>query len=66
MNTKEVSVAITVGNNASFALSRVEDHLLIKQEPEWGMELTIDLGKCTKARINELKGYLDRLAIFVE
>lgn len=58
----DITVAITCGGGADFAITR-SNHLIAVQEYSPGLNCKVQLGRLTKKRIEELKGYLDRLAI---
>lgn len=62
MANHDVSVGITCGGGADFALTRGNDLVAI-QEYSPGLKCRVNFGRMTKKRIEELKGYLDRLAV---
>ncbi len=56
----DVSLAITLGNQTDLAITLGND-LIIKQEYAPGLSHRINLGRCTKKRIEDLQEYLGRL-----
>jgi hypothetical protein len=62
MASTDITVAITLGGNADFAITRAND-LVVTQEYSPGLKIRANLGRCTKQRIEQLKSYLDRLSV---
>jgi len=67
----ETTVAITIGQGCSFAVQELKGTTPMKLKPnlvvlDSGNVPVIALGKFTKARIEELQSYLERLKIHAE
>ena len=62
MASNDITVAISLGNNADFALTRSND-LIVQQEYSPGLRVRANLGRMTEKRIEELQSYLERLKV---
>lgn len=58
----DISIHITLGDGRSFGIND-KDELVVFRTKKGIFTDYIVLGKCTKPKIEELKGYLDQLSI---
>jgi hypothetical protein len=62
MASNNITLSVTCGGGADLAITR-ENNLIMRQEYAPGLSCSVQLGKLTKKRIEELKSNLDRLKV---